>query len=362
MKHLTFVILISGTLLASLFSGATPGSSLEPLQVVRVSEESLDLTQQTQSGFTNRVSVASNDIQGNEGSSGGSISAAGRYVTFTSWASNLVSSDTSGVEDIFLHHSATISSSIYLPIVPSFPTYLFVKKSTTGAVSYTVYDTPQGDITCSIILSEFPVFCGKFTPGTYRVSVSSTECGTTGSVTFPSGAVTREVSEESCRINFFTSLYIKNNTTGVVSYYTVYGTPEGNITCSNIPAGATAFCGHVTPGTYTVSVNSTECGVTTGSVTFPPADVTTREVSCPPSTQLYIKNSTRNVVFFYAVFDTPQGNIVCSNIPAGATVLCGKFTSGTYRVSVSTAQCGDGGGSVIFPPGNVTRVVRCVVS
>ena len=56
----------------------------------------------TQAGTTTRVSVASDGKQGNIGSFFPSISTDGRYVAFVSDASNLVSGDTNGTEDIFL--------------------------------------------------------------------------------------------------------------------------------------------------------------------------------------------------------------------------------------------------------------------
>jgi Tol biopolymer transport system component len=59
----------------------------------------------TQSGETTRVSVASNGTEANNksGDDGIAISADGRFVEFSSWATNLVSGDTNGNEDIFLH-------------------------------------------------------------------------------------------------------------------------------------------------------------------------------------------------------------------------------------------------------------------
>jgi Tol biopolymer transport system component len=64
-----------------------------------------------QSGQTTRVSVASDGTQGNSGSYYGSynpsISADGRYVAFHSHASNLVSGDTNGIADIFVHEKVT---------------------------------------------------------------------------------------------------------------------------------------------------------------------------------------------------------------------------------------------------------------
>lgn len=60
-----------------------------------------------QTGNTARVSVASNGTQGNGSSSDPIISADGRYVAFQSTASNLVPGDTNGWSDIFVHDRDT---------------------------------------------------------------------------------------------------------------------------------------------------------------------------------------------------------------------------------------------------------------
>ncbi|MBN1875465.1 MAG: PKD domain-containing protein [Anaerolineae bacterium] len=64
----------------------------------------------TQTGQTERVSIASNGMQGNDRSGGDkehfyglSISADGRYVAFYSYATNLVSNDINGRPDVFVH-------------------------------------------------------------------------------------------------------------------------------------------------------------------------------------------------------------------------------------------------------------------
>jgi subtilisin family serine protease/Tol biopolymer transport system component len=58
---------------------------------------------------TERVSVASDGTEGNNGASSAppAISAGGRYVAFSSYASNLVPGDTNGSEDMFVHDRAT---------------------------------------------------------------------------------------------------------------------------------------------------------------------------------------------------------------------------------------------------------------
>jgi Tol biopolymer transport system component len=59
------------------------------------------------SGETTRVSVASDGRQGNADYGAPAISADGRYVTFSSNASNLVEGDTNGWSDVFVHDRMT---------------------------------------------------------------------------------------------------------------------------------------------------------------------------------------------------------------------------------------------------------------
>jgi cold shock CspA family protein len=63
-----------------------------------------------QTGDTTRVSVASDGTQGNDNSAspgGSAISAYGRYVAFSSLASNLVPGDANGKRDVFVHDRQT---------------------------------------------------------------------------------------------------------------------------------------------------------------------------------------------------------------------------------------------------------------
>lgn len=58
-------------------------------------------------GTTERVSVDSSGVEGNDNSNTSSINADGRYVVFESYASNLVTGDTNGMQDIFVHDRQT---------------------------------------------------------------------------------------------------------------------------------------------------------------------------------------------------------------------------------------------------------------
>ncbi len=56
---------------------------------------------------TERVSVTSSGVQANGGSEQPSMSSDGRYVAFRSWATNLASGGTNGVPDVFVHDRQT---------------------------------------------------------------------------------------------------------------------------------------------------------------------------------------------------------------------------------------------------------------
>ncbi|WP_413612356.1 hypothetical protein [Bdellovibrio sp. HCB-110] len=56
-----------------------------------------------QTGLTSRVSVDSSDVQGNDHSYTASLNSDGRYIAFRSSASNLVTGDTNGQDDVFVH-------------------------------------------------------------------------------------------------------------------------------------------------------------------------------------------------------------------------------------------------------------------
>ncbi len=72
-----------------------------------------------ETGQTIRVSVSSEGTEGDLSSPSGSISAAGEYVAFFSWASNLVVADTNEDADVFAHDVAghPPTGSLHVPLV-----------------------------------------------------------------------------------------------------------------------------------------------------------------------------------------------------------------------------------------------------
>ena len=114
------------TTLVSRASDATPGNAVSDQatlssdgQVVAFTSASTNLVGGDINGTTDvfvhdrstsqttRVSVASDGSQGNNASSGPSLSADGRYVAFASLATNLVAEDTNRESDVFVHDRLT---------------------------------------------------------------------------------------------------------------------------------------------------------------------------------------------------------------------------------------------------------------
>jgi hypothetical protein len=81
-----------------------------------------------------------------------------------------------------------------------------------------------------------------------------------------------------------TNLYVFNNTGGLLNYYRVFGSKfDGqtipDITCTNIPAGATQFCGTLDTNTYLLKFQGIKCTLQ-ASRALAPGDHT-REARCP---------------------------------------------------------------------------------
>ena len=88
--HIVFIMVILQSLGFTIATAdATPGNG-SPIQLTSI-------------GFTERVSVASDGTQANANSGSSSNSQDGRYVAFVSYASNLVSGDTNEWDDIFVY-------------------------------------------------------------------------------------------------------------------------------------------------------------------------------------------------------------------------------------------------------------------
>lgn len=150
-------------------------------------------------------------------------------------------------------------------------------------------------------------------------------------------------------------------TTGSDGTYVLANLPAGTYTLTPSKSGYT-----FAPSSRTMSVPPDATGqgfVATREPAGVFLPVILRQPSAPPAllTTLYVNNQTTGLVLHYTVHGTLEGDISCTNIPAGETVFCGSFTPGKYHVSVRTTACADNfnEGERTFAAGDVTRVVRC---
>jgi hypothetical protein len=132
----------------------------------------------TQENTTTRISVATDGTEGDNYSTTPSVSADGRYVVFSSYATNLVAGDTNGFNDIFCALKVIIptmttesASSASLTTVT-----LSGAISDTGGENITVRGFNYGiDTSYGLTVSE----TGTFGAGSYSLNVSDLTCGTT---------------------------------------------------------------------------------------------------------------------------------------------------------------------------------------
>lgn len=136
---------------------------------------------------TERVSLTTTCGEGNEGSTRPSISADGRYVAFSSRASNLVPGDTNGVDDIFVFDRAartvervSVSSSGLQGNAPS------DRPSVSGDGRYVVFYSDSTNLVSGDTNGLRDIFLRDRIAGTTtRISVSSTGVQSNGDSTRP---------------------------------------------------------------------------------------------------------------------------------------------------------------------------------
>lgn len=126
-------------------------------------------------GTTTRVSVASDGSPANDSSHGGDLSGNGRYVTFYTKASNLVSGDTNGAYDVFVHDRHTGATSRVS--VHSDGTQAdgdSERPSLSGDGRYVVFESSASNLVADDTNGEEDVFVhDRGTGATTRVSVAS---------------------------------------------------------------------------------------------------------------------------------------------------------------------------------------------
>jgi Tol biopolymer transport system component len=163
------------------------------------------------SGKTKRVSVSSTGAQGNGASNAGSVTPDGRYVAFDSRATNLVNGDTNGYTDVFVRdRSAKTTERVSVSSTGQQGVEYengSPADSTGGSISadgrYVVFDSVAASLTESDDLDDWDVFLhDRVTGTTVMVSVSASgEPGDLGDMNGQISADGRTVAFESSSQN-----------------------------------------------------------------------------------------------------------------------------------------------------------------
>lgn len=110
-------------------------------------------------GRTSRLSIATDGTQGNGNSEGVVISADGRYAAFSSIASTLVSGDTNGVMDVFVRDQGAEALYTPTPTVTNTPT-----ETNTPTVTNTPTDTATATATNTATVTQAATYTPTSTP------------------------------------------------------------------------------------------------------------------------------------------------------------------------------------------------------
>jgi Tol biopolymer transport system component len=133
------------------------------------------LVRDRQAGVTECVSIATDGTAANSFSESPTISADGRFVAFTSWATNLVSGDTNGWEDIFVHDRQTGVTECVSLAVDGSPGNLWCESPAISADGrFVAFTSSASNLVVGDTNGQLDVFIrDRLTGTTERVSVDS---------------------------------------------------------------------------------------------------------------------------------------------------------------------------------------------
>ncbi|MHB8793106.1 MAG: TolB family protein [Thermoleophilia bacterium] len=263
------------------------------------------------SGAVTRVSTDSGGIQGSGDSISPSISADGRYVAFTSWASNLVPEDTNGDPDVFVKDTQT---GVTTRVSTS---------SSGGQAESTLYHNGSngGTISYNGRFVAFDSYASNLVPGdnnTWDVFVKDMQTGVTARVSTDSsgaqvwgGGQGGSISADGSYVAFgsYASDLVPGGTPGIYDIYRK-DTQTGIVTCvSTTSDGARANDG--SSGGTSVSPNGRYVAFKSYASNLVTGDLATNcsGVHCP---EIYIKDTqtgqTMRVSNDYSTGGQPNGS------------------------------------------------------
>jgi hypothetical protein len=312
------------------------------------------------SGTIERVSVSSAGAPGNDHSNISSVSSDGRYVAFTSYATNLVDSDTNGYQDIFVRDRTTGATTLVSVSSTGVQGNEYSEHpSISGDGLYVAFHSPATTLVASDTNNQADIFVRDRTTGaTTLVSVSS--AGVQGNmsslypsisgdgryVAFQSSATTLVTGDTNNHADIFVRDRTLNTTTLVsVSSAGIQGDGDSNNPSISADGRYVAF-ESVAPNLVDSDANANRdifvrdliAGATT-RVSVSSASVEGDSVSYGPS----ISGDGRYVAFF-SIAD----NLVANDTNTNKDIFVRDRTAGaTTRVSVSSAGVQGAGDSFL---------------
>jgi len=184
-----------------------------------------------ETGVTSRVSVGVEQIQSNNGNAFAAISADGRYVAFQSIATNLITGDTNGQIDVFVHECHTgVTSRVSVRSGGAQVSIGGGAPAISGDGRYVAFMSPAPDLVVGDNNGTWDVFVhDRQTSVTTRVSVSSSGTQGNGPSTSPA------ISSNSRYVAFFSAAsdLVPNDTNGTSDVF-VHDRQTGITTCVSI--------------------------------------------------------------------------------------------------------------------------------
>jgi Tol biopolymer transport system component len=236
-------------------------------------------------GTTRRVSVPSNGHQGTSGGSQPSISADGRFVAFVSYDSNLVPNDTNNAYDVFVHDRTTgTTTRVSVPSSGGQGSSDSYNPSISADGRFIAFSSYATNMVANDTNGSADVFVRDRTAGTTRrVSVSSDSDQGDGDSLFPSiSANGRFVAFESNATNMVTNdtngsadVFVRDRATGTTRRVSVSsdsdqgndGSGAASISADGRFVSFQSFASNLTPNdtnaTYDVFVRERANGTTT---------------------------------------------------------------------------------------------------
>jgi hypothetical protein len=296
------------------------------------------IVRDTQMDTTMRASVNSSGVEGNLGSDFPSISADGRYVAFSSAASNLVDGDSKGTQDIFVRDTQTNTTM-----------RLSVDSSGIQGNDWSDFPSISADGRHVAFRSQANNLVGGDTNGTWDIFLRDTQTGTTTRLSVDSSggqgndwSISPSISADGRYVAFqsaASNLLVSGDTNGTRDVFIVPTSALFNLTVSKTGTGS---------GTVTSSPAGINCGATCSASFGYNTSVTLNATAVTGSTFTGWSGSDCS------------GPGTCTVTMEAARSVTANFTLKPYALSVS--KTGTGSGTVTSAPAGIDCGATCSYS